>query len=653
MFIDTQTINETKSRLIEKYGRENNARIEKGVAQCANFWQKSDGSRELFVTYCLDHFIADSAELAINFERISTALETINGHFNKMSLSLKEPLELDRGEIQAIDRLIGSADFTAHFYEDLFSQKISFWILLNFPSYPLIEKQKLSSQWDRQQWAYARLGDMIRARVPAACNQRIAQAQSEADQYIADYNIYLGNLRNSDNQSLFPADLSLISHWGLRDELKSQYQHENGLARQEMIMAVMQAIIDQTIPAQVINNPKIIWNPFICQLIDPPQPPLNKNQADQRYEILLAQFHALRELDAYYPDYPTAIERKFLMEREFTEQEVRDLFHRLLTAPQIIKIAQLIEKRLGRTLRPFDIWYNGFQPRSELNENELDQLTTQRYPDAKTLQNDLPRILKALDFDEESANCIASRIVVDPARGVGHAAGASMRSDVAHLRTRFAAQGLPYKGYNIATHEFGHNVEQTISLNMVDHYLLSGVPSNGFTEAFAFVFQNRDQVLLGLPTSMAQQTNMNALQLCWSVYEIMGVSLLDIDVWQWLYQHPHATAEELKHATLELAKKIWNQYYAPVFNSQDQTILAIYSHMIAYPLYLADYPLGHLIQFQIESYLEGRSVGKEMTRMCKNGRILPQLWLKQATGRELSADPLLQAVDKALQTIAE
>ena len=64
---------------------------------------------------------------------------------------------------------------------------------------------------------------------------------------------------------------------------------------------------------------------------------------------------------------------------------------------------------------------------------------------------------------------------------------------------------MDYKGYNIAVHELGHNVEQTFSLNYVDHTLLAGVPNTAFTEAMAFVFQERDLAVsythLTLPTS--------------------------------------------------------------------------------------------------------------------------------------------------------
>ena len=65
---------------------------------------------------------------------------------------------------------------------------------------------------------------------------------------------------------------------------------------------------------------------------------------------------------------------------------------------------------------------------------------------------------------------------------------------------------MDYKGYNIAVHEMGHNVEQTFSLKKMDHWLLNGVPNTAFTEAIAFVFQAKDMELLGLaaPEQSAQ-----------------------------------------------------------------------------------------------------------------------------------------------------
>ena len=58
-----------------------------------------------------------------------------------------------------------------------------------------------------------------------------------------------------------------------------------------------------------------------------------------------------------------------------------------------------------------------------------------------------------------------------------------MKGEKAHLRTRISEQGMDYKGYNIAIHELGHNVEQTITLYDVPYWFIKGVPNTAFTDA--------------------------------------------------------------------------------------------------------------------------------------------------------------------------
>ena len=87
---------------------------------------------------------------------------------------------------------------------------------------------------------------------------------------------------------------------------------------------------------------------------------------------------------------------------------------------------------------------------------------------------------------------------------------------------------MDYKGYNIAVHEFGHNVEQTISLYDVDNYMMSGVPNTAITEALAFVFQKRDLILLGMKDENPEKEKMETLDAAWSLMEIMGVGMVDM-----------------------------------------------------------------------------------------------------------------------------
>jgi hypothetical protein len=494
------------------------------------------------------------------------------------------------------------------------------------------------------------MGDRFTTRIPSDVLQNLSQVLASADAYISGYNICMGKLQNDKGEQLFPTDMKLISHWGLRDELKSDYaDKKRGMEKQEMIYSVMKRIIDQSIPTDVIDNDKYTWNPVTNVLTADGKPLAAKPENNKRYEVLLANFMANKALDAFTPELPNALVRNFEGGVEIPQLDVETLFKGLLTSPEVKKVAALIQKRLGRKLRPYDIWYNGFKSKPDISEAELNTITSKKYPNPKAMEADLPEILKKLGWSAEKASQIASLVKVDPARGSGHASGAVMRNDFAHLRTRIAPSGMDYKGYNIAVHEFGHNTEQTITMNDVDYWILNGVPNTAFTEAVAFVFQKRDLELLGFKNTNLDAENNLALDDFWSCYEIMGVALLDIATWEWMYAHPNATAPELKEAVISKSKEIWNTYYAGIMGGKDEPILAIYSHAIDNPLYLSNYPIGHLISFQVEGQMKGKSMADEMQRMYTQGRIIPQVWMHNSVGVDISADPLLKAVRKALE----
>lgn len=194
-------------------------------------------------------------------------------------------------------------------------------------------------------------------------------------------------------------------------------------------------------------------------------------------------------------------------------------------------------------------------------------------------------------------------------------------------------------------------MEQVISNSLMDYHFLKGVPNTAFTEAFAFIFQGKDLEILGFKQEDEMNQYWDVLNEFWMTYEIAGVSLVDMEVWNELYKKPDMTKEELKKVVIEKAKMIWNKYYADVFGEKDTPILSIYSHMINSALYLPDYPMGHLIAFQIKNYLKGKVLGEEMPRICKIGSKIPNLWMKEAVGEELSEKPLLEQTEIALQKL--
>ena len=643
--IDPSVIQSTISTLTSR-DNSNKQSIEKGVSQVARLWLETDGDEKAFRSFCEDNYIADPDEKYQVFLKISDYLEGISGHFNEMSLRLQKNLQLDNGPLHPIDEKFGSYSPSSHLSDDLYNNKIAFIIALNFPHLTLEEKEALGT--DRKAWAYARLGDMFTERIPAALLQAASNAESDADIYISQYNIYMGHVMNKKGQHLFPKDMILLSHWNLRDEIKANYNKgKEGLDKQRTVYEVMKRIISQDIPVEVINSGTYEWNPYTNMVQQENKEVKTTPESTVRYQKMLNNFKAMQGIDKYTGN--TYIDRKFNDDMEVALQDVEKLFDEFLSATELKEIGKTISKRLGRKLEAYDIWYDGFKARSNLDETKLDAQTQALYPDAAALDKKLPDILMKLGFSAERANYLADKITVDAARGSGHAWGASMKGQQSRLRTRIPAAGMNYKGYNIAIHEFGHNVEQTISMYNVDNFMMAGVPNTAFTEALAFVFQKRDLEILDITDPNPEKQAMEILDKVWSMYEICGVSMLDISVWKWMYAHPDATAEQLKEATIALSKEIWNKYYAPVFGVKDETVLAVYSHMISYPLYLSAYAFGQIIEFQLDQYLEGKNFANEVERIFRQGRLTPNQWMILATGSPLTVEPMLEAVRQVIK----
>ena len=650
-FIDEKTQQKVVEQLIKQHGENEKERITTGVKQVAQFWQKEDGSQEEFIQFCVEHFVSGK-DLDTLFNRLNFYLENMWGYYNALTIENNRYVHESRGNLTFIDEMFGGYNVASHFNEDMFSSKIAFVFLLNFPHKTLEEKNKNGAQWDAKTWAFARMADVFTSRVPADLQMKASKSLSESENYISSYNIYLGKVQTKDGKFLFPKDKVLISHWGLRDEIKACYSESvNGLTKQNLIYQIMLHIVNQTIPQKVINDSTYTWQPEKNVLLEKGNVIQASPEPNTRYEKLLNNFKTQKMLDPFYPYYPTTIARKFDMEMEMNCHEIEKLFEEYLSNPLMAKIAAYIEKKLNRPLQSFDIWFNRFSDKQGLDESKLDAITQKRYPNNKAFETDIPRILNELGFSKEDAAFIGSKIVVDPARGSGHAWGAQMKKDVSHLRTRIPPTGMLYKGYNIAMHELGHNVEQTISLHFVPYYILAGVPNTAFTEALAFMFQHRDLQVLGFKETPSDESDV--LQLAWSIYEIMGVSLVDIRTWKWMYEHPNATPEELKNAVVSIANEVWNKFYAPIFKVKNQPILAIYSHMINDPLYLSAYPIGHIIQFQLENYIKDKPFAQEIKRIFSQGKLTPDIWMLKATGEKISIEPLLKSIKAALEKVEQ
>lgn len=649
-FITDNAISSAIEQLSTKYPKYDIKLIERGVTQAASLWLEQDGSQEEFIQFTQENFIADTSSKKELFDKLSVAFETLKGTSNQVAIELSLPTILAGPDPTNIDYIFSAFNPYSHLWNDLYENKTAFITILNFPNFSLKEKNEFGYNWNRLDWAYARMGDMFTSRVPAEINKDAAQASANSSNYIASYNIMMGNILNTKGDRLFPADMILLSHWNLRDEIKSNYANiPNAHEKQEIIYQILCHIINGSIPKDIINNSEYDWNPLNNKTFKNGQQITLTDEGSNRYERILEHFQTMLKTDQYQPQQPTGIIRNFEGSMEIMPQEIEDMFVNLISSPQVKKVANIIEKKLGRKLRPYDIWYDGFKSRSAISEDELSTMTRQKYPNPQAFEMDMPRMLCQLGFSNDDAKFLASKIKVEGARGSGHAWGAVGRWEKSLLRTRIAPTGMDYKGYNIAVHEFGHNVEQTIDLYNIDYYTMAGVPNTGFTEALAFIFQKRDLQLLGFDHNIDDNTT---LDIFWGLYEIMGVSLVDMKMWQWLYENPNATASQLKDATIKIAQDVWNKYYQPILGEKNSPILACYSHMVDAPMYLPNYPLGHIIEFQLEEHFakfnDPSEFANEIMRIYKLGRLTPNHWMTQAVGSKPSTTPILNAVSEIL-----
>ena len=648
-------LDKVETQLVAKYGEARRGRIHKGLHQVSEFWRAEDGNAEDFEGFTADNFAGDQQTLDALFDRLQFAFESLDGHLLEVGRDWRRQSDLDLGTVYPFDDIMNGFDVTAHISDDLFENKLAFVVLLNFPLTTLDERLKDGHNWSRRQWAETRMAMRFADRVPASVNAALASANASTSQFVDSYNIWMYHVLDGSGQRLFPANMRLLEHWNLRDQIKADYADPSkGLPRQRLVLKVMERIVDQTIPSEVVDNPGVDWDPVSNKVVpakekDSDNQPRGLTGPAPRYAAILEAFHANQLLDKYSPTAPTLIKRSFDEGREIPEDHVRAMLEKIVSSPMVPRVAALIKSRLNRQLEPFDLWYSGFQARAAYDEAKLDEMTRKRYPTPEAYHADMPRFFEHFGFTPEKAKFLADHIIVDPARGSGHAMFALRRGDLPHLRTRIAKDGMDYKGFNIAVHEMGHNVEQIFSLYNVDYHSMAGVPNTAITEALAFVFQRRDLELLGLAKPAANAQAMYTLNEFWNTYEISGVALVDMEMWHWLYDHPDANAEQLRDAVVQISKDIWNKYYEPALGGHDCTLLGIYAHMVNNSLYLPNYAIGHVIAFQIEQQMrKAGKIGSEFERMASYGDVAPDLWMENATGSPISADALLKATEDAL-----
>jgi len=619
-----------------------------GVRRVANRWKETDGDGNEFKTFCENSFVTSDEDRARLLERYESAMGSIGGHLYEIGRHLRRWTDLRGDEMPMIDNTMAMFDPCPDLSDQFYKQKLAFIALLNFDRPNLATMLSDGCNWSTDQWAEARIGRAFGPRIPAEVNDRARELEHEADMFVSEFHVPVGCMVDANGKSWFGKDRKLIAHWIIREEIKAGYTQDGGLEKQRALSWVMGRHIDGTLPKQIMDSTcEGKWNPQTNTV--------NGGDAGEllgpvRYEQLSTQRSVAVDYDKYYDEHPTAIARKFDLEREISEETVEELMIELLEAPVRGDIAKYMSKKLHRPLEAFDIYLEDIA--NGASSAELDEKVTEMFKDESEFQQKIPDVLKGLGYTDDDAAFLGTRVNVEIARGAGHAVRPGIPEYNAWLRTNRLDDRLGWDGFDTAMHELGHNLEQLISTHFVPRPLLRNVPNTACTEAFAFLYQNKAKEVVGLPEedetkAFALASVEGLLAAC----QIAGPSLVELYTWRWLYKNPNATPEQLRDEMLTIAEDVWNKYFKEYFGEDPYHILAAYQHMIGYPLYLPDYTIGHVISHQIKSHMRGKDLAAETKRICSIGRLTPDQWMREAVGSGISAKQLIEDATAGLNNL--
>ena len=613
-------------------------RATEGVNRVANRWHENDGDGEAFQTFCEANFVDSDEDRSRLLDRFESAMGSIGGHLYEIRRHLRRWTDLRGDEMPSFDNTMAMFDPSPDLSDQFYKQKVAFIALLNFDRPDLTTMLSDGGKWSTNTWAEVRAGRAFGPRIPAEVNDRARELEHEAGMFVSEFHVPVGCMVDSNGKSWFEKERKLIAHWLIREEIKAGYSQDGGLEKQRALSWVMGRHIDGTIPQEVMDSTcNGAWNPAentingeaVTNLVGP-----------KRYEHLCIHLSIARDYDEYYEEHPSAIARKFDLEREIPEDTVETLMIELLEAPCRADIAKHMESILGRPLEAFDIYMEDLA--EQASAAELDAKVTAKFKDELEFQAKLPEVLTGLGYSNEDAEFLGSRVNVEIARGAGHAMRPGIPEYHAWLRTNRLDDRLGWDGFDTAMHELGHNLEQLISTHFVPRPLLRNVPNTACTEAFAFLYQNKAREVVGLPEEDEEKAfALASVEGLLAACQIAGPSLVELYTWRWLYQNLDATPEQLRNQMLAIAKDVWEKYFQAYYGDDHYHILAAYQHMIGYPLYLPDYTIGHVISHQIKSHMRGRDLAEETKRICSIGRLTPDQWMKEAVGSGISAKQLV------------
>ena len=471
-------------------------------------------------------------------------------------------------------------------------------------------------------------------------------------------------------ERLFPPELRLLEHWNLRDEIKASYSDPTAAVspKQRTIQRVMERIVDQSIPQAVIDNPRVDWNPVHERRARPRGGDADDGggrdaagdvRAPRRSptpatRTILATFRAARRVDPYSPTAPT-LHRPPLRRGprscprracarcssrcspRRSPRAWRDA-HRAAPRPAARAVRHLVQRlpparRLhrGRARRP--------GARSAIRPPR---------PTTRTCR----ACSRELGFTARARRLPRRRnIVVDPARGSGHAlrrAAPRRQPAPAHPRRprRHGLQGLQHRG----PRDGAQRRADLLAQRRRPHAAARRARTPPSPKRSPSSSRPTTSSCSGSPSPTRGEPRLETLNDFWGTYEIAGVALVDMAMWHWMYDHPDATPGELRDAVVaDRQGRLEPLLRAGLRRARRRAARRLLAHgrQLPLPARLPDRPPDRLPDRGADRRRAATSAPSSSGwRRC--GSVTPDLWMKHATGAPVGAEALLEATAAAL-----
>ncbi|HUU98592.1 MAG TPA: hypothetical protein VM487_22900 [Phycisphaerae bacterium] len=639
-------IEATVAALVERHGQNEAGRIRAAVRRVAQRWTAVDGSADEFSRFCQDFYVTDPADRERLLARLETVLTTTQGHLHEISRSAGQWMEFAGEQLPGVDELLAAFSPAPDLAEQLYAQRIAFLILLNFEPATLERMQRDGPKWSTDQWVAARLTRGLPPRIPGDVQTAVRHKYLAAKNWIYSFHPHVGALVDADGKRLHEPGTTLLPHWKVRDEVIQAYDGPDALPRQRALMWCMRRFIDGTLPEVLLaRDPDQPWDPQANTIGGKP---VQETIGLVRYEHWLEVFRAEQLLDPYYPEHPTALARSWDLHRELPVARAEQILIQLLKAPVRGRLCAFVRDRLGRPLEAHDVYFD--RPFARAPAAELDAAVAQRFKGLEDFGRSIPAILREVGFSDEDADWLASRIRVERSRDAGHSTPPGLPEYGPWLTTSLQRGRFNFAAYGTAMHELGHAVEQAVSIGRAPRPALKGVPGSCAVEAVANIFCDTRFKLVDvkLSTEPIDPLDQMTIETMLSACQIAGPAIVELRTWRWLYEHPDATAAELRDAVLQIAADVWTEFFEEYYGPDPYHLTAAYQHMIGYPLYLANYVLSGVAVQQMRAYVREKDRASELLRMYTIGRLTPDLWMERAVGAPLSVEPLLRDTERVL-----